>query len=440
MGFKLPAGKKPPKKDSATKDKKPDASKSGGPSEPNTPSQYFMDTEATKKACDKELKLIRKNCTPSPESQKKKGLGAKLGEITDGLDSVGKKTAGYVRDKSTGPWGGNAWMDENCKGLWTTPLNDNKNFPSDLKEQLNKFADKLDLGFLDKASALMNAVDDVAAVAMEFVTPEVVEGIASDFATKAAIKLGIGMVGAETGVIPFLMGIWTAADAVKTAQNLAALAGDKGQAALDAFNSIYNIGDEAKKILDQIEKEPAKAYTNAMTLMAKLDPCVRARKCMLVKYSNTEGNPTKAVAQAKHGNGCCPGQTGHHILPDSMVKDAGCDGYNKGEAPVMCLEGTSNNAGWGSHGEAHQKLKNKMSDYRRDRSLANQSPNTISYDDAANNGIDAVRDAAARQCDKNCLRAQLDEYYKCKDKTLKPADGTGPMIKMPEPTKSDKTR
>lgn len=403
----------------------------------NTASHYFMDTAATKRACGTELKLIEKNCKPEPQDpdkpkKKKSGLSGKISTLTEVLDAPGKASALYNRDKSTSALDGNAWMDDGCSGQWITPINDNKNFPSDLKEKLESFSDKLDMGMLDKMSMMKDSIYEIASIAKEFVTPQVVEGIVTDFATKSAIKAGVGLVGGETVIIPILMGAWTAYDALQTANQLAALAGDKGKAALEAFKSIANIGDEAEKIVDQIEKEPAKAYTNAMELMAKLDPCVRARKCLLVKYRNTEGSP-KAAAQASHGRGCCPGQTGHHILPDSMVADAGCPGYDKKDAPVMCLEGTSNNAGWGSHGGAHQNLKEGIKNYRLRRLAVGQSPNTISYNDAANQGIDAVRDAAAGQCDKDCLRAQLDEYYDCKGKDLKATDGTGPMSKMPEP-------
>lgn len=99
----------------------------------------------------------------------------------------------------------------------------------------------------------------------------------------------------------------------------------------------------------------------------------------------------------------------------------------------MCLEGTSNNEGWGTHGKAHAKLKGKMKEYREDRSETGQSPNTIAYDDMASNAVDAVRGSgAALQCDKDCLLAQLKAYYNCPNGML-PKDGTGAMSRMPEP-------
>jgi hypothetical protein len=97
------------------------------------------------------------------------------------------------------------------------------------------------------------------------------------------------------------------------------------------------------------------------------------------------------------------------------------------------LEGSTNHLGWGSHGNAHAKLKDIMNEYRK-----THLSDPISYNDMANRAIDAIRlSGAALQCSKACLRAQLDAYYK--DKcigNLKPGDGTGPTPKAPEPAQT----
>ncbi|WP_341646003.1 HNH/endonuclease VII fold toxin-2 domain-containing protein [Thauera sp. SDU_THAU2] len=406
---------------------------------PNTPTNYYMDTAATKRACSTELKLIDKKCKPTPPKNdgkptRKSGLSGKVANITDKLDEAAKKTAGYNRDRSTSAFNGNAWMDEHCSGLWITPPRGNDGVTTDIQDLMKEIGDKLDMGVLDKVGMLKDAVKDIADIAREVIDPSIVDDIMFKLGAKTAIKGGVGVLGAETVAAPIAMALWTAYDLYDTATTLAELAGDKGKAALEAFKSIYDIGDEAKKIADQLVKEPAKAMTNLMTLMAKLDPCIRARKCLLVPYKKTTGNPTKAIAQARHGDGCCPGQTGHHIIPDSAIKDAGCAGYNANDAPVICLEGTKNAEGWGSHGTAHQQLKLGMINYQDMRTLAGLSPNVISYSDMADAGIAAVRETAARQCDPACLRAQLDEYYdKCKNNSLTPTDGTGPYIPKSEP-------
>ena len=67
--------------------------------------------------------------------------------------------------------------------------------------------------------------------------------------------------------------------------------------------------------------------------LAKENPCLQARRCMLIPYKSTE-------------NQCCPGQTGYHIIPNSYMykgavknKKKKCKAYNKEDAPTICVEG-----------------------------------------------------------------------------------------------------
>ena len=152
-----------------------------------------------------------------------------------------------------------------------------------------------------------------------------------------------------------------------------------------------------------------------MTALAEVSPCLRARKCQLVPYNKTDS----AREQAKNGAGCCPGQTGHHIIPDSAAKGAGCTGYTKGSAPTICLEGASNN--YGSHGAAHQALKKSMDAYNGGE---NKPPKDISYEEMKKASLKAIHASTSSQCDPACLEAQLDSYYK-KCGNLKANPGTG---------------
>jgi hypothetical protein len=185
-----------------------------------------------------------------------------------------------------------------------------------------------------------------------------------------------------------------------------------------------------------------------MSLIAQVDPCLRARKCLLVPYKNaasdgskdeeesakrtaetgkkTTVKSSKAKSQAKHGGGCCPGQTGHHILPNAMVEGAGCPGYDYDSAPTMCLEGAKNGPTHGSHGMAHHRLKQAMDRYR-----ALTSKDKLSYEDAKEHAIDAVQRAGAIQCERKCLEAQLDAHYKCSGKELNADAGNGGAKKSP---------
>ncbi len=397
---------------------------------PNTPVHVYLDTPEVRRACEKDFNAIRRACKPEDErnhtTKKRTGIAGKVSRITERLDNLGK--TGYRRTAA------NAWMDDHCSGLWVKPPQTNNldQFPTGLREQIDGVLEQLgDLGTLDWLGMLVSSLDDMVELALEHIPEERVARITAKLAAKTGIKVGIGTLGAPTVVVSILMALWTAYDIYSTVQELAGLMGDAGAAALQAFESIWDLGDKVEEIVNDMVREPGKAYTNLMSLFALMDACIRARKCLLVKYKDQND---------RDGTGCCPGQTGHHLIPDAAAKSAGCTGYHENNAPVMCLEGTRNNAGWGTHGNAHQALKERLRSYRERRAASGLSPNTISYNDMANNAVDAVRlSGAALQCDKDCLLAQLRAYYNCPN-SMPPNDGTGSMPQMPEPGGDENTR
>jgi hypothetical protein len=402
------------------------------------------------------LKVIERACKPEAHDKdgkpkkKKSGLVGKISTITAAIDKKAdkiKEAAGYKKTAA------NAWIDDHCSGLWLKAPQTNKYFPAELKKDVEDLLNKLDMGPLEWLNALKDAAGEVFELAYEVLPKEVVEKMAAKLAVKTGIKAGVGAAGVETIIIPVLMALWTAYDIYDSVSTLAAAMGEVGEAAMKAFDKIWNIGDEVKNILKGLVNKPGEAYANLMTLLALLDSCIRARKCLLVKYSESTGlSPLK-------GEGCCPGQTAHHLIPDKNIPPGVCAGYTKRGAPTICLEGSSNNAGWGSHGNAHAALKKLMEEYRLGRVAEGKSPNSISYDKMADHAIDAVRlSGAALQCSKACLRAQLDAYYKCgkgtdglksgdgqdetdeqEDDCLKPGDGTCKMPRMPEPLPKEDT-
>lgn len=159
------------------------------------------------------------------------------------------------------------------------------------------------------------------------------------------------------------------------------------------------------------DAEFGRTYATETENAAKANNCVKARKCTLGSYNESKDKTTDTSA------GCCPGQTGHHIIPNSAVKDAGCDDYSYGGTPVICLEGVNNS--WGSHGEAHENLGTKMSDYCKDNKT-----DTILYNEMRNLCLEAIKHDATH-CNKKCLQEQLDEKYKCGDKPLAAKSGQG---------------
>jgi len=421
----------------------------------NTPTSIYLDTFNRNPACKDDRKAVEKKCKPEPEHSeedkkkgkpkpRRKGLGGKLAAAAQALDDAGKLATGYRRDKgSQTAFDGNAWMDDHCTGMWFSPTDA---ADPELEKKLTDMLEKIEN---NKFGMLKDGFDELAEIAIDKAGP-VAQEMVTNFALKTGAKAAAGAVFGETVVVPILMGAWTAADLFSTAKKLAVLAGDKGKAALDALEKINNIGEKTKDILESYKKEPHRAHADAMSLIAQLDPCLRARKCLLVPYKNaasdgskdeeesarrtaasgtkTTVKSSKAKSQAKHGGGCCPGQTGHHILPNAMVEDAGCPGYDYKNAPTICLEGAKNGPTHGSHGMAHDRLKQAMDIYKHET-----GKDKLSYEDAKKRAIDAVQKAGAIQCERKCLEAQLDAHYKCAGKELNANAGGGGAKKNTSP-------
>ena len=133
------------------------------------------------------------------------------------------------------------------------------------------------------------------------------------------------------------------------------------------------------------------------------------------------------------GDGCCPGQTGHHVIPDEAAKDA-CSKYSHGGAPTICVEGTTNSNG--THGRIHTDLDDRITKHKKGRF----GSDTIRYENMRNKGIESVKATFPEsKCDTKCLRAQLDAYYKSKCTGPMPAKSGAPQKKetpsKPKPTK-----
>jgi hypothetical protein len=444
---KTPKASKPAESNAAPKPAATSAPVAGGATTANSPTSIYLDTLNKNPDCDNDKKAINAKCTPEPEQSeedkkkgikkpKKKGIAGKLSEAAELFDTAGKLATGYKRDKgSASAFDGNGWMDDHCTGMWFSPTDTaDPNIEKHLNDMIGKIKD-------NKLGMLKSGFEELAGIAIEK-AGSVAQEMVTSFATKTIFKTVVGVVFGETVIVPILMGAWTVTDLLLTAEKLAVLAGDKGKAALDALKSINNIGDKAKDILENYKKEPHRAQADAMSLMAQLDPCLRARKCLLVPFKNADADGTtdheesakrtaetgekkyvktnKAKSQAKHGGGCCPGQTGHHILPNAMLEGAKCPGYDYDNAPTMCLEGSKNGPKHGSHGMAHGNLKDSINKYTE-----KHKTNILSYDEAKKQGIDAVQKAGAIQCERKCLEAQLDAHYKCTGKNLNANAGGG---------------
>ncbi|MFC3154617.1 hypothetical protein [Gilvimarinus japonicus] len=113
------------------------------------------------------------------------------------------------------------------------------------------------------------------------------------------------------------------------------------------------------------------------------------------------------------------------------------------------MEGTKNDAEWGSHDKAHSNLEVGMDKYRQNRQLDKKIPISFHMKKSSKLCIDAVRESAAKNCDSKCLQAQLDYHYKqCKDleaeasdesdaEKLEPNAGTGRLPTLPKKVTDD---
>jgi Domain of unknown function (DUF4150) len=141
-------------------------------------------------------------------------------------------------------------------------------------------------------------------------------------------------------------------------------------------------------------KKDVKPTTNAAdiaTAEANSNDCVKAMRCVLRPYKPTDPN-----------KGCCPGQTGHHIPPKSMLEGK-VNGYKMENALCVCLEGTSQHVG--SHGESHAAI-----DYvAKKEGVATGSCSLKKY-----NSVCATAVAEQCGCEKKCIEDQLNASFEGK--------------------------
>lgn len=213
----------------------------------------------------------------------------------------------------------------------------------------------------------------------------------------------------------------------------------------ETVDQLFNIRRNAEGILDaandpaelqQVQRE----VSEQMAELAAADPCLSARKCFLVPYNppssshpqgpasmNQSGSGTAGIFDTgpldlSDSRGCCPGQTGHHVLPRAMM--AHCPSYTTRQhnaAPTACLEGA--NQWMGSHGQAHDATDRLLRELH-----SNGQPMTLS------NAIDLVTTAytdengVGRDCNPECIREQLERFYNTLGCTPEPVNRSGQRI------------
>lgn len=375
----------------------------------NTPPTPYISQATTKASCKKDVEQVEKRCKPD---DKRKG-----------------KVKGAPKGKDTSKAGG--WVLDHCGPLLVSPTLDN-------------FAQwKDDFGDLDKlmSSAASTLKNDV----ISKLEQEVLEFAGKKLA-KLAVRRGL------TGWIPIVGWVMTAADLAMTGYEVATTVSSMKDELADLKQLVGELDKQASKITQTFDKYKAglkdfgklspdeqkkvarEVMSDVQAAYGAANPCLRARKCVLVPYNKSD----EATQWA--GKGCCPGQTGHHVMPDAMFrsqdkgkrdqafeawkagyggkkdvskfkfndmprdkkpKETCWDGYAEGPAPTVCMEGSDNTSG--SHGLMHKATSAVIAPF--------QTKPQMDYNQATK--LVAKELSVAYGCDAKCIEAQLDEHY-CK--------------------------
>jgi len=162
-----------------------------------------------------------------------------------------------------------------------------------------------------------------------------------------------------------------------------------------AANERNEMFAEFEDVVDEDASATARAAA-AAEAQADADECVKRARCYLRPYEPKNDQ-----------DGCCPGQTGHHIPPKACFKNSSGryrGGYSPSSALVVCMEGMNQHCG--SHGKNHAAIE-----YIAETVYGKAVDKPCSAKEY--NSICATAVAAQCGCDKECIEAQLNQQ--CKD-------------------------
>ncbi len=362
--------------------------------------------------CKAEQDRIERACKPESEhSEARKEINKKHTSVVGQLLKSKRKEPASSKDKH--------WRDDHCDGMHIAlgSKNVGLEYAKELSETYKKLPNELNL---------------LAALEAELM----------EMATKAGAK-AFGKLAAKAGVKQLagssLPGWGNAAMAITSVVDGALAIGDVNEirrVALESLDQLKVLKDKVN-VLEKMSKEfadfekltPQQQLEKAQELgaegqdiLATLNPCARARKCNLVPKSVQDGSKVETA----DGKGCCPGQTGHHLIYDAMIKDAGCPDYKYSTAPTVCTEGTSQHLG--SHKRVHDAMDLATQGLADKGKLQN---NTMSLEEGIDNAVKAhMATFPLSRCKPGCIKAQLDGYYKskCPNVRLKAVNKNGGTV------------
>lgn len=396
----------------------------------NTPLFPFISrTGRDKNACNKEKEKIEKACnypyTSKDENKKYKG---KKGKMLHQIDKAMGKDKTPPKGVNKENWD---WRESYCGSLknslfYKEPAHEKM---EEIIEKIDKFDETLqkytkDFKKLESVADKLNAnsvtgfvVDGAKTAAYDYV-----DDIVENIATKGVTKVG-------ARGIPGLGWVLMAYDVVVEGGAMKVIYDELQNTVMDQLDVLKDkIKDlEAlEKRLEEFRKaSPAqkremalKLYFDLQDLFATLSPCLRSRKCQLVSFKDSKKM-------------CCKGQTGHHLIPDTMMyKGVGkakegpvCSNYDHDKAPTMCTEGGKES---GSHGRMHNMTDKNVSVKVDEMNAKGKGTNAAGqYEVSMDEAIDLAVKTAKKTfplsgCSEKCLKAQLKTYYKKQCKNAKP--------------------
>jgi hypothetical protein len=356
--------------------------------------------------CEKEEDRIKKACKQEKEQSESKKALKKESKLSKLLSSKRPDKSGKGRRDDKG-W---HWTDDHCDGLHhkLDTMEAAKEYAQEMEETFKSLPDELNV---------LNAI----------------EGELKDMALNAGLKAG-GKWLAKTGgkqlvgsSVPvagnIAMAAWSLYDGICAISEVSEIRAAANQA-LEQLDVLKSRGSELADLSKEFEnfsqlseedqlKKAQEISTQGQDLLATANDCTRARKCNLVPHTadglgNPMGKRKVSEVESSNNGGCCPGQTGHHLIPEASIKGA-CPNYDHGAAPTVCVEGTSQN--FGSHKRAHQALANEHKALAKYGKLA--SDGTMSMDDSLDAAAKSHKEAfPTSKCSEKCIRAQLESYYR----------------------------
>lgn len=379
-------------------------------------------------SCYKERRQIEKRCGVSRRENNR---------FVEGRERYNNRKVRPGRRRGTVQVRNMTWKDEHCG-------------PALMQVNADTFKNRMD-ELRDLTDNLYNDIFDYAAdLGVEMAKERAEKWLLASGGRLAASGLctvvgpvGTGVCGVAATIVSVVSAVWSifsgGRDFIRASQQI--------NETLDTLTTIRN---NAESIL-QAGSDPAslervqRDLSNAMAAAAAADKCLSARKCYLVPYdapsrSNPQGPASmnqagtgspglfdKGLLDLSDSRGCCPGQTGHHLIPKAMLQH--CSAYNADkhkQAPVVCAEGA--NHSMGSHGQLHDAMDDQLISKHSDgRPMTMQQAIDAAATSLASSGV-------GNRCRPECIKEQLERFYKNLPCTPNAVNRVGRPINPDPPT------